>query len=166
MSELPNSPLSEDEQKCLVGISQLAGLDAQAKALRVQLGTVIVRAQQDNNFNSLLLAYAYALQSAGQEQQAILATAMCAGRVWSAELADRMRSESGAPPLSRKEKECIWACQRAWDLVHGIKPTPAPLRLFDTPEHTRLALQAIAAIVAMLAFIALMVLLPHAQGAV
>lgn len=153
MSELPKSPLTGEEQQCLFGISQLADLDAQANAMRVQLATVIDRAQQDHNFNEALIEYAFALQAAGKEQLALLVAALWAGRQWSVELSDRMRSESGAPALTPQEKARQRACQRAWDLVHGIKP-----------EHTWLSFQAIAAVVAAVAFIALLLALNHIGG--
>lgn len=143
MSALLQSPLSAEEQRCLIGIGQLAGLDAKATALRVQLGTVIARAQQDDGYNAALIEYVYALQAAGHEQLAHLVAAMCAGRMWSAELSDRMRSESGAPVLTPQEKTAIRSSQRAWDIAHGIKPTPAIApRLFATPKNTRVTLQA------------------------
>lgn len=166
MSKLPQSPLAAEEQQCLIGIGRIGDLDAQANALRVQLGTLIARAQQDDMFDAALVEYVYALQHAGQEPLARLVSALSAGRMWSTELSNRMRAESGAPELSWAEKEYIWACQRMWDIAHGIAPTTALLRLFDTPEHARLSLQAIAAIVATLAFIALMLLLPNAKGPV
>jgi len=150
------SPLTDDEQQCLVGISQLADFDAQADALRIQLEKVIGRAQLDDGFNSELIEYSYALQAAGDEELAILVTALCAGRMWSVELANRMCGESGAPALETKEKERIWACQRAWDITHGIKPTTPPLRVFDALKSSKGLLIAIIAVVAAVAIIGLL----------
>lgn len=154
MSELPKSPLSGEQQQCLLEISQLVDLDSQANAMRVQLATVISKAQHDDTFNTALTEYAFALQAAGNEQLALLVTAMWAGRQWSVELSDRMRSESGAPALTPQEKAKCRASQRAWDIAHGIKP-----------EHDgRLSLQTIAVVVAILALIALMLALNHTGG--
>ncbi len=164
MNKLSPAPLTVEEQQCLDGIGQLAGLDAQAKALRLQLGSVIARAQQDDGFNTALIEYVYALQHDGDEQSARLVAAMCAGRMWSVELSDRMRSESGGPPLTPQEKAARRASQRAWDLAHGVRPSSAiASRLFDTPEATRVTLQTILAIVATAAFIGLMVVLNHVR---
>ena len=49
----------------LVEISQLAGLDAQARELHSQFGETITRAKQDDDLNARLMAFADALRAEG-----------------------------------------------------------------------------------------------------